>query len=81
MTFCICITVVDYHDRVAAAAPIGIHGATCETATDYTKKKNVLRMSLPDGAEYLFGAQDQAEMVQWQKKVQHIAGKQRTPCF
>lgn len=73
--------VVDYQDRVAAAAPIGIHGATCEIATDYTKRKNVLRMSLPDGAEYLFVVPDPVEMVQWQKKIQHIAGRWRTQFF
>lgn len=64
----------DYENRVAASPPINIHGATCEMATDYTKKKNVMRLVLSDGAEYLFVAQDLAEMALWQKKIQHFAG-------
>lgn len=65
----------DYECRIAAASPFGIHDAICDIATDYTKKKNVLRLSLPDGAEYLFVAQDQNEMVEWQKKIQHVAAQ------
>ena len=56
---------VDFTDNNASAPPLPILGAKCESAVDYTKKKNVMRLSLPDGSEYLFTTADQAEMAQW----------------
>jgi len=63
----------DFTENLASAPPLPILGATCDTAADYTKKKNVLRLSLPDGSEYLFMAPDQSEMTQWLLKIQFHA--------
>lgn len=38
--------------------PADLNGATCSIPTDYTKKKNVFRLKLANGAEYLFEAHD-----------------------
>jgi spectrin beta len=62
---------------VAAAAPLALRGSTCEFANDYTKKKNVIRLSLPDKSEYLFHTHDANEMLLWQTKIQFHAGKWR----
>ena len=67
----------DFQQQIAAAPPLAIHGATCETAPDYTKKKNVLRLTLTDGTEYLFMAHDQNEMTQWLSKIKFHAGEWR----
>lgn len=72
--------VTAYEENSAAAAPpLPIRGAKCEIATDYTKKKNVIRLHLVDGSEYLLMATSQTEMVEWQKKVQYHAGRQCAP--
>jgi len=42
-----------------------------EVASDYHKKKNVLRLSLSSGAEYLMQCESADEMSQW---IQHIRG-------
>jgi hypothetical protein len=63
-----------YLDQIAAAPPIALRGAQCEVATDYTKKKNVLRLILPDKSVYLFHAADPNEMILWQSKIQFHAG-------
>jgi len=46
-------------------APIDLRGGSAEVATDYTKKKFVLRVKLASGAEFLFQARNDAEMHQW----------------
>jgi len=45
--------------------PIDLSGGAAEIATDYTKKKNVFRLRLSNGGDYLFQANDQDEMVAW----------------
>jgi len=45
--------------------PIDLSGGSAEIATDYTKKKNVFRLTLNNGGDYLFQANDQEEMVAW----------------
>ena len=67
-----------YDDNQAAAAPLALHNATCEIATDYTKKKNVLRLRLADGAEYLLMAHSHSEMNSWLAKIQFHAGEGST---
>ena len=57
------------------APPIPILGATCESAADYTKKKNVMRLTLHDGSQYLFVAADPNEMTQWLNRIQFHAGR------
>ena len=38
--------------------PADLNGASCSIPADYTKKKNVFRLKLANGAEYLFEAHD-----------------------
>lgn len=59
-----------YHGEEA----LDLTGAEIIEATDYTKKKNVLRLKLPTGGEYLFQAKDEAEVQYWVEKLQGAAG-------
>ena len=61
-------------DQQAAASPLVLQRASCEIATDYTKKKNVLRLTLSDGADFLLMANSQNEMVEWLNKIKFYAG-------
>jgi len=58
----------------AVAPPLALRGARCEIAAEYTKKKNVIRLTLSDQSEYLFMTHDPTEMNQWQSKIQFHAG-------
>lgn len=58
----------------AAAPPVNIHKCMSEVATDYTKKQNVLRLHLYDGAEYLLEFHTAEEMHEWMTKIHHYAG-------
>lgn len=62
-------------DRIPAAQCLNIDQATCEEAKDYTKRKYVFRLRLKDGAEFLFVAQNSAEMKEWQEKLQYWAAE------
>ena len=64
-----------YLEKLAAAPPVNIYQSMCEVASDYTKKKHVLRLKLHDGAEFLLEAQSQDEMVEWLQKITKFAGK------
>merc|ERR1719188_1696179 len=44
---------------------IEIFGASAAVASDYTKKKNVFRLRLSSGGEYLFETRDDQEMSEW----------------
>ncbi len=59
----------DFKDAKAAAAPILIQHAQCEKATDYTKKKNVIRLVTQDGSEFLFHASSKEELDAWIEKL------------
>lgn len=59
----------DFHQRKAATAPVNILNARCEKAEDYTKKKNVFRLSLPDGSEFLFLAASFDDLNEWVNKI------------
>uniref|UniRef100_A0A8D3AS79 Spectrin beta chain n=1 Tax=Scophthalmus maximus TaxID=52904 RepID=A0A8D3AS79_SCOMX len=52
---------IPYHGEV----PISLGEAVCEVANDYKKRKNVFKLRLGDGKEYLFQAKDEAEMSAW----------------
>ncbi|KAM9441073.1 spectrin family protein isoform 1-T2 [Clarias gariepinus] len=52
---------IPYHGEV----PISLGEATCEVAHDYKKRKNVFKLKLGDGKEFLFQAKDEAEMSSW----------------
>ncbi|XP_055880886.1 spectrin beta chain, non-erythrocytic 2-like isoform X3 [Biomphalaria glabrata] len=62
-----------YADGVAAAPPVNIHRSINEIASDYTKKQNVLRLKLQDGAEYLLEFANSEMMSSWHTKIQHFA--------
>jgi len=60
--------------------PLDLKGAVIEVATNYTKKKHVFRLKLPNGAEYLFQAKEDEEMNIWMSKVQSaIADTEASP--
>lgn len=67
---------VDYMQQAASAPPLAIHGALCEAAQDYTRKKNVFRLALTDGSEYLFMAQDINQMGDWVSQIKFHAGRE-----
>lgn len=52
--------------------PIDLRGGAAEVATDYTKKKFVLRVKLASGAEFLFQARNDSEMRQWVNTLKNI---------
>lgn len=56
-------------------SPIDLRGGTAQVATDYTKKKHVLRLKLANGADYLFQAKDDDEMNLWLQKLQSAVGE------
>lgn len=59
----------DFANQKAVTAPVSILNARCDKAEDYTKKKNVFRLSLPDGSEFLFLASSTDEMNDWVNKI------------
>lgn len=59
----------DFVAQKAATAPVNILNSKCEKAGNYTKKKNVFRLSLPDGSEFLFLASNVDEMNDWITKI------------
>ncbi|XP_075692211.1 spectrin beta chain, non-erythrocytic 4 [Rhinoderma darwinii] len=44
---------------------LNLHGATCEVANEYKKKKYVFKLRSTDGREFLFHAKDEEEMKNW----------------
>ena len=64
-----------YVENQAASPPLALHGASCENATAYTKKKNVFRLVLRDLSEYLFCTHDQNDLELWLGKIQFHAGR------
>uniref|UniRef100_A0A1I8NPX4 Spectrin beta chain, non-erythrocytic 5 n=2 Tax=Stomoxys calcitrans TaxID=35570 RepID=A0A1I8NPX4_STOCA len=59
----------DFLQQKTANAPVNILGAKCERAEDYTKKKYVFRLKLPDGSEFLFEAPSLDIMNDWVRKI------------
>lgn len=59
----------DFIQQKTATAPVNILGAKCERAEDYTKKKYVFRVKLPDGSEFLFEAPSLDIMNDWVRKI------------
>ena len=55
----------DYLSELPVAPPINVLHGTCTIAIDYTKRRNVLRLVLPNGSEYLFTAPDPIEEEKW----------------
>ncbi|PIO35507.1 hypothetical protein AB205_0091060, partial [Aquarana catesbeiana] len=44
---------------------MNLHGASCEIANEYKKKKFVFKLRSTDGREFLFQAKDEEEMKNW----------------
>lgn len=59
----------DFRQKKAATAPVNILNAGCEKAENYTKKKNVFRLHLPDGSEFLFLAANHDSCADWINKI------------
>lgn len=59
----------DFYQKKASTAPVNILNARCEKAEDYTKKKHVLRLHLPDGSEFLFLAANEEACLDWINKI------------
>ncbi|KAL1138874.1 hypothetical protein AAG570_008936 [Ranatra chinensis] len=57
-------------------APIDLRGGSVDVATDYTKKKHVLRLKLANGSEYLLQAKDDEEMRQWEAALKSVCDMQ-----
>ncbi|XP_061172689.1 spectrin beta chain, non-erythrocytic 5-like [Saccostrea echinata] len=60
-------------EKIPAAPPVFIHNAYCDVASDYHKKKHVLRLKSADGAESLLEAASASDMKEWISKIQHYA--------
>merc|ERR1712241_830041 len=52
-------------DTFRGELPVDLSGAEATVATDYTKKKNVFRLKLDNGGDYLFQASDDDQMNLW----------------
>ena len=50
--------------------PISVRACIVNIAHDYTKKKNVFRLTTYNGSEYLFQAEDQPTMMEWIRNIQ-----------
>lgn len=59
----------DFAQKKAATAPVNILNAKCDRAEDYTKKKNVFRLVLLDGSEFLFLTGSKDSMNEWINKI------------
>lgn len=59
----------DFYQKKASTAPVNILNARCEKAEDYTKKKHVFRLHLPDGSEFLFLAANEEQCLDWINKI------------
>lgn len=60
-------------------APLVLKEITVEVASNYTKKKHVFRLKLPNGAEYLFQAKEDNEMNQWIQKINSAVESIQSP--
>ncbi|XP_028321841.1 spectrin family protein isoform X1 [Gouania willdenowi] len=56
---------IPYHGEV----PISLGEAACEVAHGYKKRKNVFKLRLGDGKEFLFQAKDELEMSSWIRSI------------
>ncbi|XP_052891204.1 spectrin beta chain, non-erythrocytic 1 [Anopheles moucheti] len=59
----------DFAMQKAATAPVNILNARCERAENYTKKKNVFRLVLLDGSEFLFMTNSKESLSEWVNKL------------
>ncbi|XP_055309165.1 spectrin beta chain, non-erythrocytic 1 isoform X4 [Sitodiplosis mosellana] len=59
----------DFYQKKGASSPVNILNSRCEKADDYTKKKHVFRLHLPDGSEFLFLTANEVECLDWINKI------------
>jgi len=50
---------------------ISLRGADVEVASDYTKRRNVMRLSTHGGSQLLLQADTQADMCAWLNTIHH----------
>ncbi|TSN67083.1 Spectrin beta chain, non-erythrocytic 1 [Bagarius yarrelli] len=60
---------VTYHGE----APLSLQNSVCEILTNYKKKKQVFKLRLGDGSEYLFQCRDEEELKIWTKTIEKAA--------
>ncbi|ROL18754.1 Spectrin beta chain, non-erythrocytic 1 [Anabarilius grahami] len=60
---------VTYHGE----EPLTLTNASCEILTNYKKKKQVFKLRLEDGSEYLFQCKDEEELQNWTKAIEQAA--------
>ncbi|KAI7804284.1 spectrin beta chain, erythrocytic [Triplophysa rosa] len=53
--------------------PLSLTHASCEVLTNYKKKKQVFKLRLGDGSEYLFQCKDEEELQNWTKAIEQAA--------
>ncbi|XP_066540760.1 spectrin beta chain, erythrocytic [Hoplias malabaricus] len=53
--------------------PLSLSNATCEVLTGYKKKKQVFKLRLGDGSEYLFQCKDEDELQTWTQAIEKAA--------
>lgn len=68
----------DPNTRIHHEPPMELVGATCDVATDYTKRPHVFRVRLVTGSEYLFQAKDSVERDLWIGKMNSVTGPEGT---
>uniref|UniRef100_A0A671MD44 Spectrin beta chain n=1 Tax=Sinocyclocheilus anshuiensis TaxID=1608454 RepID=A0A671MD44_9TELE len=60
---------VTYHGE----EPLNLTNASCEILTNYKKKKQVFKLQLEDGSEYLFQCKDEEELQNWTQAIEQAA--------
>ena len=61
--------------------PISVKSSIVDIAYDYTKKKNVIRLTTYNGSEYLFQAEDHDVMLQWIRVIQALNNPEQNVSF
>uniref|UniRef100_A0A672T4B0 Spectrin beta chain n=1 Tax=Sinocyclocheilus grahami TaxID=75366 RepID=A0A672T4B0_SINGR len=60
---------VTYHGE----EPLNLSNASCEILTNYKKKKQVFKLQLEDGSDYLFQCKDEEELQNWTQAIEQAA--------
>lgn len=58
-----------------AEEPLNLEGCSVSVAAEYTKKKNVLSLKSPTGAEYLLQTASDEDMERWLRRLQLATGQ------
>ncbi|XP_067680907.1 spectrin beta chain-like isoform X4 [Haliotis asinina] len=68
----------DPNARIHHEPAIDLESATCQVASDYTKRPFVFRLKLANGGEYLFQAKDENDRNTWIARVNMSTGGEGT---